>query len=130
MFLGDQWFERKCYSDNAGTVFAYGVTSSGKTHTMHVSKFKCYGSLLLAACYLNRFLWTLGCKFIGWKGCLVIRSKWLKRFTIEVIYQNSNPIMSFQDHLDNIICDAKDLTNSRLLNWANEQMQWAKEGTC
>lgn len=22
---------------NAGTVFAYGVTSSGKTHTMHVS---------------------------------------------------------------------------------------------
>lgn len=23
--------------DSAGTVFAYGVTSSGKTHTMHVS---------------------------------------------------------------------------------------------
>lgn len=23
-------------TDNAGTVFAYGVTSSGKTHTMHV----------------------------------------------------------------------------------------------
>ena len=23
--------------DDAGTVFAYGVTSSGKTHTMHVS---------------------------------------------------------------------------------------------
>lgn len=24
-------------ADYAGTVFAYGVTSSGKTHTMHVS---------------------------------------------------------------------------------------------
>ena len=27
--------EMLCYY--AGTVFAYGVTSSGKTHTMHVS---------------------------------------------------------------------------------------------
>lgn len=27
---------------NAGTVFAYGVTSSGKTHTMHVSIDVCY----------------------------------------------------------------------------------------
>lgn len=25
---------------NAGTVFAYGVTSSGKTHTMHVIFYK------------------------------------------------------------------------------------------
>lgn len=24
-------------TNNVGTVFAYGVTSSGKTHTMHVS---------------------------------------------------------------------------------------------
>jgi hypothetical protein len=31
MFINFEFF-----SDNAGTVFAYGVTSSGKTHTMHV----------------------------------------------------------------------------------------------
>lgn len=27
----------KLPDENVGTVFAYGVTSSGKTHTMHVS---------------------------------------------------------------------------------------------
>lgn len=33
-------FESKTsYINVAGTVFAYGVTSSGKTHTMHVSFF-------------------------------------------------------------------------------------------
>lgn len=31
--------------DRTGTVFAYGVTSSGKTHTMHVSVFFAHETL-------------------------------------------------------------------------------------
>lgn len=32
------WLDKNCsVFFFAGTVFAYGVTSSGKTHTMHVS---------------------------------------------------------------------------------------------
>lgn len=34
--VSNDWIQSFCIL-NAGTVFAYGVTSSGKTHTMHVS---------------------------------------------------------------------------------------------
>ena len=36
-FLSEVSISNSLVANYAGTVFAYGVTSSGKTHTMHVS---------------------------------------------------------------------------------------------
>ena len=53
-----------------GTVFAYGVTSSGKTHTMHVS----WGFQLLRSCRL-RF------KFLGYLSLsLIYMESWIALF--------------------------------------------------
>ena len=55
-----------CDLMHAGTVFAYGVTSSGKTHTMHVSVEQEILSFLTCHLCPVSFIYTMNMFIIGY----------------------------------------------------------------